>query len=193
MLDLIICELIKLKRKKFFLLTIFAATLFPIPSVLIMKHSNFDFNNMYSLMMLTGEFLLLPCVLGIMASILFFSERDSNTLKNFLIIPVSKAKFVLAKLSVLLLMSIFYSFVATLATIIGGAMVADVSMVFEKNILSVCVGFFVAIAVMPMVAIILLFARACLKIKNCTKHVFLSPFHDRIKKKGAFICQDVMN
>lgn len=37
------------------------------------------------------------------------------------------------------------------------------------------------------------FARACLKIKNCTKHVFLSPFHDRIKKKGAFICQDVMN
>lgn len=97
-------------------------------------------------MMLTGEFLLLPCVLGIMASILFFSERDSNTLKNFLIIPVSKAKFVLAKLSVLLLMSIFYSFVATLATIIGGAMVADVSMVFEKNILSVCVGFFVAIA-----------------------------------------------
>lgn len=50
-----------------------------------------------------------------MASILFFSERDSNTLKYFLIIPVSKAKFVLAKLSVLLLMSIFYSFVATLA------------------------------------------------------------------------------
>lgn len=38
-----------------------------------------------------------------------------------------------------------------------------------------------------------LFFRACLKIKNCTKHVFLSPFHDRIKKKGAFICQDVMN
>ena len=38
-----------------------------------------------------------------------------------------------------------------------------------------------------------LYARACLKIKNCTKHVFLSPFHDRIKKKGAFICQDVMN
>lgn len=37
------------------------------------------------------------------------------------------------------------------------------------------------------------FTRACLKIKNCTKHVFLSPFHDRIKKKGAFICQDVMN
>ena len=36
-------------------------------------------------------------------------------------------------------------------------------------------------------------SRACLKIKNCTKHVFLSPFHDRIKKKGAFICQDVMN
>ena len=43
------------------------------------------------------------------------------------------------------------------------------------------------------IAEFLLFFRACLKIKNCTKHVFLSPFHDRIKKKGAFICQDVMN
>ncbi|BFL24128.1 hypothetical protein K310107B6_01800 [Mediterraneibacter gnavus] len=42
-------------------------------------------------------------------------------------------------------------------------------------------------------AVFLRITRACLKIKNCTKHVFLSPFHDRIKKKGAFICQDVMN
>ena len=42
-------------------------------------------------------------------------------------------------------------------------------------------------------SILAILARACLKIKNCTKHVFLSPFHDRIKKKGAFICQDVMN
>lgn len=159
MLDLIICELIKLKRRKFIILTIFAATLFPIPSVLIMKHSNFDFNNMYSLMMLTGEFLLLPCVLGIIDSILFFGERDSDTLKNFLIVPISNVKFVLAKLLVLMLMSVFYSVVATLATIIGGAMVADVSMIFEKNVLSICVGFFVAVAVMPMVAIILLVAK----------------------------------
>ena len=42
-------------------------------------------------------------------------------------------------------------------------------------------------------AVFLRITRECLKIKNCTKHVFLSPFHDRIKKKGAFICQDVMN
>lgn len=159
MLDLIICELIKLKRKKFVLLTIFAASLFPIPSVLIMRHSNFDFNNMYSLMMLTGEFLLLPCVLGIMASILFFSEKESDSLKNFLIIPVSNVKFVLAKLFILVLLSIFYSFVATLATILGGVMVADVSMILEKNILSILVGFFVAIAVMPVAAIILLIAK----------------------------------
>lgn len=58
-----------------------------------------------------------------------------------------------------MLMSVFYSVVATLATIIGGAMVADVSMIFEKNVLSICVGFFVAVAVMPMVAIILLVAK----------------------------------
>ena len=54
-----------------------------------------------------------------------------------------------------------------------------------------------AVFVVPIISLVLdktqKATRACLKIKNCTKHVFLSPFHDRIKKKGAFICQDVMN
>ena len=31
-------------------------------------------------------------------------------------------------------------------------------------------------------------ARACLKIKNCTKHLFLSPFYSIIKKKGCSLC-----
>lgn len=159
MLDLIFCELLKLKRKKFVLLTIFAACLFPIPSVFIMQHSNFDFNNMYSLMMLTGEFLLLPCVLGIMASMLFFGEKENDSLKNFLTIPVTDIKFILAKFFVLVLLSIFYSFVATLATILGGLMFVDVSMILEKSILSLLVGLFVAIAVMPIIAIILLIAK----------------------------------
>ena len=30
--------------------------------------------------------------------------------------------------------------------------------------------------------------RACLKIKNCTKHLFLSPFYSIIKKKGCSLC-----
>lgn len=32
------------------------------------------------------------------------------------------------------------------------------------------------------------FTRACLKIKNCTKHLFLSPFYSIIKKKGCSLC-----
>lgn len=31
-------------------------------------------------------------------------------------------------------------------------------------------------------------SRACLKIKNCTKHLFLSPFYSIIKKKGCSLC-----
>ena len=30
--------------------------------------------------------------------------------------------------------------------------------------------------------------RVCLKIKNCTKHMFLPPFYDKIKKKGCSLC-----
>ena len=36
--------------------------------------------------------------------------------------------------------------------------------------------------------LLLLNARACLKIKNCTKHLFLSPFYSIIKKKGCSLC-----
>lgn len=35
--------------------------------------------------------------------------------------------------------------------------------------------------------------RACLKIKKCTKRLFISPFHGKIKKKGLILCQDVTN
>lgn len=159
LLDLIVCEFLKLKRKKFVLLTILAASLFPIPSVLIMRNSDFDFNNMYSLMMLTGEFLLLPCVLVIMASMLFFNEKESDSLKNFLVMPVSNTKFVLSKIFVLIIFSVFYSFVATLATILGGVMIVNVNMILEKSFLSILIGLFVAIAVIPIVTIILFIAK----------------------------------
>ena len=32
------------------------------------------------------------------------------------------------------------------------------------------------------------FTRACLKNKYCTKHMFLLPFHAKIKEKGVILC-----
>ena len=37
-------------------------------------------------------------------------------------------------------------------------------------------------------AVLIFCSRACLKIKNCTKHLFLSPFYSIIKKKGCSLC-----
>lgn len=70
--------------------------------------------------------MLLPIVLSIVASQLFFIERDNDVLKNLATVPVPKGKLALAKLAVLLFISLFYSVAGLGATIIGGFIVGIV-------------------------------------------------------------------
>ena len=46
---------------------------------------------------------LLPCIIGVIAAILFFMERDNDTFKNLRTIPVTSTQMVLAKIIVLFL------------------------------------------------------------------------------------------
>ncbi len=91
MLKLIKCEFLKLKRKKFIPLVILSAFLFPIPITLIMvtprmlekypsKAELFD--GLFNMVMGYGVIFLLPCVIGVIAAMLFFMERDNDTFKN---------------------------------------------------------------------------------------------------------------
>ena len=154
MLDLIGCEFQKLKRKKFIQLTMAAAFLFPIPLTILMAKDRMAFDQLFRANVLMGDMLLLPCVLGIIASMLFFMERDNDTLKNLLAIPVSKTKILLAKLSVLLTLSVIYSVAGLGATLLGGAIVGNVEGVLYRLLVSVLLGILVLIATLPAIMVI---------------------------------------
>lgn len=51
---------------------------------------------------------LLPCIIGVIAAILFFMERDNDTFKNLRTIPVTSTQMVLAKIIVLFLFGIVF-------------------------------------------------------------------------------------
>ena len=97
MLKLVYCEFLKLKRRKFILLTIIAAALFPIPMTMFAAKSNLGFNWLYLNIGVYGYFLLLPTVLGVLGAILFFSEKNNGTQKNIDTIPISTAALIVAK------------------------------------------------------------------------------------------------
>lgn len=124
MLKLIECEFWKLKRKHFVSFVIFAALLFPIPfTALVLAGSvgNFTgFDAVFGLLVTLGEPVMLPIVLGIVAAMLFFMERDNDTLKNLHTIPVSPAKIASAKIAVLFILGFIYSLATLLSSMIGG-------------------------------------------------------------------------
>ena len=105
MLKLIKCEFMKLKRKKFVSFVVFAALLFPIPfSALILRGNVGDlnaFDSLYDMLFCMAIPIMLPCILGIIAAMLFYMERDNSTLKNLMVIPIQKWKIATSKIIVL--------------------------------------------------------------------------------------------
>ena len=155
MLKLIFCEFQKLKRKKFIQITICAAALFPIPITILMARDSQTFDQLFRACVIFGDFLFLPCVLGVIAAMLFFMERDNDTLKNLLVIPISRTKIVLSKLCVLLGLSVLYSVTSLGASLIGGVIVGQVDNILLRLEISICLGFFIMIAALPVVSLIL--------------------------------------
>ena len=93
MLKLIKCEFLKLKRKKFIPLIILAAFLFPIPLTYLMTTPSMierytdradAFDGLFNMVLGYGIQFLLPCIIGVIAAILFFMERDNVFLKHIL-------------------------------------------------------------------------------------------------------------
>lgn len=117
MLKLIKCEFLKLKRKKFIPLIILAAFLFPIPLTYLMTTPSMmerytdradAFDGLFNMVLGYGIQFLLPCIIGVIAAILFFMERDNDTFKNLRTIPVTSTQMVLAKIIVLFLFGIVF-------------------------------------------------------------------------------------
>ncbi len=154
--DLIACEFQKLKRKKFIQLTVGAAVLFPMVLTLLMARDSQTFDQLFRAVFLLGDLLFLPCVLGVIAAMLFLMERDNDTLKNLLVIPVSKTKILFSKLCVLLALSVIYSVAGLGASLAGGLIVGNVNHVLLRLGVSVCLGVFVLIGTLPVIMVILI-------------------------------------
>lgn len=124
MLDLVRCEFIKLKRKHFISFVIFASLLFPIPFTALVLAGGVGnlsgFDAVFGMLISMGVPIMLPVALGIVAAMLFFMERDNNTLKNLRTIPVLPIKIVTAKIAVLYVLGVIFALATLLSSMIGG-------------------------------------------------------------------------
>lgn len=174
MLDLVRCEFAKLKRKKIFPVLILLSCLFPLIVVLTTKQGmtgdlsehylKMRFDLSYTMTLGYGLVFLAPCLIGMLASILFFMERDNDTFKNIRSIPVTISKMIIAKICVLFIYSIFFSLASILFTLffsklMGAGIVYDIG---YKLLFSIAFGVVIAIASLPIVVIIVYFNKSYL-------------------------------
>ena len=185
MLNLIRCEFWKLKRKMFVQLVLAASFLFPIPLTAIIYYLNTAqdkyatkaaaFDALWQSVIGFGMLLLLPCILGIVAALLFFMERDNDTFKNLRTIPITSSQMVIAKCIVLLLLSIAFCISSTVASILCGFVFFGVTDILFKVLFSAVYGLLIAISALPLVLLIVFFSRSYIfSIMLC---VFYSVFN----------------
>lgn len=165
MLKLIKCEFWKLKRKRFVSFVIFSALLFPIPfTALVLKGSLGSinaFDGLFGMLITIGEQIMLPAILGIIAAMLFFMERDNNTLKNLRTIPVSPGKIATAKIAILFILGLIYSLVTVASAMVGGFIAgSSVGNVFYKLWLSAVTSVLYTAGTLPVVIAIVFFNRS---------------------------------
>lgn len=168
MLKLILCEFAKLKRKKFILLVILSAFLFPVPLTVMMTTAQIAerqnnkiemFNEYFQFVMGYGVELLLPCVIGVIAAMLFFMERDNDTFKNLRTIPVTSTQMIFAKIIVLFLFGVIFSLASTLAAVLCGSLVAEVNGIAYKLLLAVEMGIFTTAGTLPLIVLVVFFSK----------------------------------
>ena len=168
MLKLIKCEFLKLKRKKFIPLIILAAFLFPIPLTYLMTTPSMmerytdradAFDGLFNMVLGYGIQFLLPCIIGVIAAILFFMERDNDTFKNLRTIPVTSTQMVLAKIIVLFLFGIVFCVASTIATILCGIGTLEVYGIGYKLFLAVETGIFITAGTLPLIVLVVFFSK----------------------------------
>ncbi len=174
MLNLAAGEFAKLKRKKIVPFIVLLSLLFPLLVVYTSKmgmgndmsveflKGRFDLS--YTMMLGYGLIFLEPSLLGILASILFFMERDNDTFKNLRVIPVTTSWLIAAKLLVILIYGLFYTlcntaFMILFTWILKAGIIYDVGF---KLIFSLFLGTGITIATLPIIVFIIYFNKSYL-------------------------------
>ena len=166
MLDLVLCEFQKLKRRKFITLTMGVACLFPLPVLFLALRQQQAFYMLFRMVFIFGEMLFLPCVLGVLSTIIFLTEDENDVLKNILTVPVSRTKIFLSKCIMLMILAIIYCLLELSASIL----------------FSILSGVFIFTCSMPVVIFVITFG------KNFTVSNIASFIYGVICFALAYIC-----
>lgn len=120
MLKCYFTELKKLKRQKMVRALLAIGFLMPTFSTLLCVHNNYRFRNLIGMNMLFGGFLIVPFLFSVQLLSLFEQEERNHTLKNILVIGISKEKIFMSKLLASLTIVFLFIAVNTLYTMLGG-------------------------------------------------------------------------
>ena len=104
------------------------------------------------------------CLIGIIAAILFFIERDCDTSKNLRTIPVTNTQLIMAKISMLFIFSIAFCLTSTLSVALF-CKLFHVGMVYGmtyKIFMSLIFGVLIVAASLPIVFLIIYFNQSFL-------------------------------
>ena len=161
-MTMIVTELQKWKRNKIvwgvLALTVLLA-LFAIERACSISRSSpymNSFGDLYTLAFKNLSSLFLPIVLGMFATTLFYDEQKNDTLKELLIIPISKAQLYFSKIVVVILMSVGLCVVTFLLCMVGGFIAGEfpdlnVNTLLQAALLYLTGGMLIPIAILPIV------------------------------------------
>ena len=137
LLKFIHIELLKLRRRKCLILTLAASPIMPFLSMLYFKYigkPNVEPVLFYKWSVFGFTcWMILPFILGILSSLLFYTESSNHINTYFWIIPVCKLKYFLGKFFILFI----YSFIFILLTFIWTVLFADLSGCVAQEISSI--------------------------------------------------------
>ena len=114
------------------------------------------FGDLYTLAFKNLSSLFLPIVLGMFATTLFFDEHRNDTLKELLIIPITKSQLFFSKIAVVILMSLGLCLITFLICGVGGLIAGgfpDLNMetFLDAGLLYLTGGFLIPIAILPII------------------------------------------
>lgn len=145
-----------------------SAFMFPIPLTYLMTTPSMmerytdkadAFDGLFNMVLGYGIQFLLPCIIGVIAAMLFFMERDNDTFKNLRTIPVTSTQMVLAKIFVLFLFGIIFCVASTIATILCGLGTLEVYGLGYKLFLAVETGIFITAGTLPLIVLVVFFSK----------------------------------
>ena len=148
MLKLIKCEFYKFKRRSLFVLATLVALVFPVVMTALYWNipTQVNYDNLFSGIVDYGDFLLLLPILVVIATSLFFTETDNDTLKNLTTIAIISVAYTLLGF-----------FASVLCSKILGIAMENMA---QKFVLSIGLGIMLLAAALPCVALVVWFNKS---------------------------------